>query len=93
MSQLKSQGKWIMNSRQDKNNLPQLVSTLNETLVRLLQNARSRDILPAESVLIHIVQSLPAQLPSHGLGLRDTTNILFEILCRQFYPLEHPESL
>lgn len=78
MSQLKSQGKWIMNSRQDKDNLPRLMLTLNESLVRLLENARSRDILPTESTLIHAVQSLPAQLPAQGLGLSYTTRHLVQ---------------
>lgn len=65
MSQLKSQGKGIMHGKQDKNKLPQLISTLNESLVSLLQNARSRDILPT-------------QLPSHGLGLSYTTQHLVQ---------------
>ena len=78
MSQLKSQAKWIMNSKKDTDSLPQIASTLNKSLVSLLQNARSRDILPAKSTLIHAVQSLPAQLPSHGLGLSHTAQHLVQ---------------
>jgi hypothetical protein len=76
MSQLKSQAKWIMNSKEDADSISQIASTLNKSLVSLLQNARSRDILPAKSTLIHAVQSLPAQLPSHGLGLSHTAQHL-----------------
>lgn len=78
MSRLNTQAKWIMNNKQDEEDLPRIASDLNEFLQSLLQNARSRDILPSKSILADAVRSLPDSLPTYGLGLSHTTKHLMK---------------
>ncbi|GES62898.1 tyrosine decarboxylase [Aspergillus terreus] len=67
-----------MNSQNDRENLPHLLSTTQTHLLGLLQNARNRDILPSPSSLSRGVQSLPVHLPPHGRGLSQTVDHLLQ---------------
>ncbi|KAF9885960.1 hypothetical protein FE257_012135 [Aspergillus nanangensis] len=65
-----------MNSQEDSENLPQIISTTHKSLLTILQNARTRNILPTPDTLSRAVQSLPSHLPPHGQGLSQTTEHL-----------------
>ncbi|KAL5366467.1 pyridoxal phosphate-dependent transferase [Aspergillus floccosus] len=67
-----------MNSQSDLDNLPHVLSTVQNYLLNLLQNSRTRDILPSPTTLAHGMQSLPSHLPPRGRGLSQTIHHLLQ---------------
>ena len=65
-----------MNGKSNKEVFSKEFSTTNAALLKLLDSAHERDVLPSAAKLSHAVKSMPTKLPSTGLGLEVTNEHL-----------------